>query len=218
MARIRNIDWRREDSVYAVASAAALALIAFLVAGTFGLVASPFGPAPSSAELAVPVRTAPAPTAAGETPGPSPVAAPAPSTPAAATASAGDVTPPRADIASAGGTEVTLLNDATITGTAADAASGVSEVVVSFTGGGEPSTVAAELSCRDATRRSCSWSADVPSAVGSYEVRATALDRSGNAGQSEPVRITVVDLGGAVADEEDGLLPRVGAALRSLIG
>lgn len=221
-ARIERLDWRRQDSVYAAASLAAVALIAFLVAGTFGLVASPFGPTPSSADLAVPVRTAPAPEDGNGLAGPSPAAAPEPAPPAVtAAASATDRTAPTAAITSSGGTEITLLQRSRIAGTASDAATGVSEVVVTFERNGERVTAAAELGCRDATRRSCTWSTDVPAVAGSYVVTATAVDRAGNTGESDPVQITVVNIGGPVqeaTDAEDGLLDEVTSLLRSLVG
>ena len=53
-------------------------------------------------------------------------------------------------------------------------------------------TVKARVTCRNTTKRRCTWTAAVPTQPGNYLVIAEARDRAGNRRQSGPVFITVV--------------------------
>ncbi len=79
-----------------------------------------------------------------------------------------------------------------ITGTAADALSGIDAVTVTYTPyfGGTSVQRTATVSCSDGSRTSCTWSAATPGA-GVYTARATITDRAGNTGQSEAAIISV---------------------------
>ena len=70
---------------------------------------------------------------------------------------------------------ITLGRNAKIPGTASDALSGVRSVRVSYSPRllGSPTTVNATLTCPNANRRSCTWTAPVPQVLGLY--RATAV-------------------------------------------
>lgn len=96
---------------------------------------------------------------------------------------------------------VSATESSKVTGTASDAGSGVDKVIVTFDrGSGDATSVPASVSCSDASRTSCAWSADVPDLAGDYEVTAHVTDRSGNASTTEPTQLTSVNPGGAVDD------------------
>lgn len=199
-----KFDWRREDSAYAAATLFAAALVGFLVAGTFGLVASPFGSAeieqvPQVRQaLAVrtqPSETTPLPTGASATPSPTAAAPPS------------DSEAPSTTFTSAGGTSFSVAEPSMVHGTAADSGSGVHEVLVSFDPQeGETTTGPAKLTCEDAGRTKCTWTADVPPAVGDYTVTAHAIDRTGNVGEGASQEISVVNVGGTLRDLLGGVL------------
>jgi streptogramin lyase len=82
-------------------------------------------------------------------------------------------------------------------GTASDALSGVSSVQVRYQPIiiGQPLTVQATLTCTDATRRSCGWTAKTPS-LGLYSVVAQATDVAGTVDQPGASQILVIQLFG----------------------
>ena len=59
-------------------------------------------------------------------------------------------------------------------------------------GVGSISTVRADLSCSNVTRRYCTWVAQVPQEPSNYLVFAEAVDRAGNRRSTGPIAITVV--------------------------
>jgi hypothetical protein len=213
------VDWRREDSGYAAATLVAGAVVAFFVAGNFGLVPSPLAPA-------APVRRPPVRVAAlSSTPGATrstprstlvPVASTGP--PTSTSPASVDRQPPSVAFTTADGETITGVTEgATVQGTASDSGSGVRAVDVTF----EPSTggaseVSAELECTDVSHRSCSWSARVPGAAGNYTVRAKATDRDGNASTAGPIGISVVNPGGPIQDLTDDRL--VGTVVGVVVG
>ncbi len=211
-----TFDWRREDTAYAAATTVAAALVGFLVAGTFGLVASPFGSSqleqfPQVPTLAVRTRLVDA----------TPVAvAPAPSSPAGTpVAPPSDTSGPSTEFTSAGGTSLSVTQRSTVSGVASDLESGVHQVLVTFDPEqGDTTTVPADLRCDDATRTRCTWAADVPPLVGSYTVTANAIDRAGNVGAGTTQQITVVNAGGPVEDLLGGVVGGLGATLHDLLG
>lgn len=82
-----------------------------------------------------------------------------------------------------------------VEGTATDALTGVGSVTVRFsppepTGGAV--TVAATVTCEDATRRVCTWTAEPPAALRRYRVRAEAADRAGNLGDAGTIGVVVI--------------------------
>jgi hypothetical protein len=211
--------WRREDTAYAAAALAAAAVVVYFVIANFGLVPSPLtaGRPQAGGALAVPNLGAPGPEASS-TPAPrAPVAAPpVPTTPvrppsaAPSTGPAADRTPPTAHITTADGSQVSVTAPATVDGTAADAASGVASVTVTFTrgSGGGSTTAAAQTHCT-ASRRSCTWSVKPPAIAGQYTVSATATDRADNKSPASTISLTVVDGGNVVTtvtDVVNGLL------------
>jgi hypothetical protein len=204
--------WRREDTAYAAAALAAAAVVVYFVIANFGLVPSPLTPGRPLAggSLAVPNLGAPGP-AASSTPGPrAPVAAPPVPTPVRPPSASGsnrpaaDRTPPRAHITTANGMHVSVTAPATVDGTAADAASGVASVTVTFTrgAGGGSTTAAARMHC-DTSRRNCTWSVNPPAIAGQYTVSAVAVDRAGNKSAASTITITVVDGGSVVTTVTD---------------
>jgi hypothetical protein len=208
------VDWRREDWGYAAATLVAASFVAYLVAGNFGLVGTPFGRLDAGASPVTPAiafgRRTPS-TAVG-------VASPTPSSIGTPVATGRpqpsvDRSSPSADITSPGGTVVSVTQASKVTGTAQDEGSGVDKVTVTFDrGSGDSTTLPASLSCSDASRTSCTWSVDVPDLAGDYDVVAHAIDRSGNTTATEAKHVTVVNAGGTVED----LLP--GDAVDDLLG
>lgn len=79
-----------------------------------------------------------------------------------------------------------------VAGSSTDNASGVVAVDVRYINAvtGSTTTVAAALTCT-ANRKSCTWTAAVPSVPGSYEARASGRDRAGNVESPGP-RIGIV--------------------------
>jgi hypothetical protein len=214
---LAKLDWRREDSAYAAATLFAAALVGFLVAGTFGLVASPFGSAeieqvPRVQTLAIrtqPLDATPIPiTIPGTTPSPTTLAAPV------------DSSAPSTEFTSAGGTSFSVAEGSSVSGIARDVDSGIHQVLVTFDPEqGETTTGPADLACDDAARTRCSWSADVPPLVGDYTVTAHAVDRAGNVGEGASQQIAVVNICGPVEDllgGDGGLVGGLGASVNSL--
>jgi hypothetical protein len=212
------VRWEREDAAYGAATIVAAALVAYFTIGNFGLVPSPLAPRGLGAvrPIGVPslqaaggVASRPSATAAvvpSVAAGQKPPAASQPPRPAAS-----DRTAPRADITTPGGTQVQVTQPATVDGTATDLAAGVRDVTVTFqpTSGGAPTVVPAKVSCSDATRRNCTWSAAVPSVAGAYNVTARAVDRASNAATAGPIDMTVLNGGsvvGTVTDVVGGLV------------
>lgn len=216
MRHVDHFDWRREDWGYAAATTAAAFLVAYLVAGNFGLVRSPFvadeldGPSASVPALAV-SRSSRNPSSAPASPGP----APATATPLAP---ATDLSPPSTQIDSAGGTVLSVTESSKVTGVASDTRSGVDRVMVAFASGpAEPRVVPATVTCTDSSRTNCTWTVEVPDLAGDYTVTPQVTDRAGNVAFGMPVDMTVVNLGGLVED----LLGRSGllnAVLKGLLG
>jgi hypothetical protein len=212
------LDWRRDDWGYAGGTIVAAGLVAFLVAGNFGLVRSPFTPAeldpapvqiPAlvvgnraslTAPMPLPTHTAPARSAPAEAP------------------SERDLAPPTGDVNS-GGTTVSVAQGSTISGVANDVDSGVNQVLAIFDdGSGEPKRVPATVTCEDASRTSCSWTARVPDVIGNYTVAAQLTDRAGNVGVTDTQEFTAVNLGKAVEDLTDGLLATLTTLGAALLG
>lgn len=215
-----KFDWRREDTGYAAATIFAAALVGFLVAGTFGLVASPFGsaeiePSPQVQTLAVrSTRTVDATSV--------PTSAPVATRSVTPVAPPADSAGPSTEFTSAGGTSVSVAERSTVSGLARDLDSGIHQVLVAFDPEqGDTTTVPADITCDDAARTRCTWSADVPPLVGDYTVNAHAIDRAGNVGDGASQQITVVNLGGPVQDllgGVGGLVGGLGAAVTTLLG
>jgi hypothetical protein len=106
-----------------------------------------------------------------------------------------------------------------VDGVATDAESGVQRVVVTFAPAeGEPIVVPATVTCDDAERTSCRWSAPVPGLIGSYAVTANVTDRSGNATRTGPTNMTVVNAGETVEELTTNLLSGLALLLRGLSG
>ena len=214
--------WEREDAAYGAATIVAAALVAYFVIGNFGLVPSPLAPGGLGAvrPIAVPSLLA---TGAGLRPTSTAVAvvpsvAAGPLSPAASPTprpAASDRTPPLAAISTPGGTQVEVTQPATVQGTARDRGTGVRDVAVTFqpASGGAPTVVPAKVSCSDATRRDCTWSADVPAVAGTYNVTARAVDRASNAATAGPIDITVVDGGSVVGTVTDAVSGLIGGLL-----
>ena len=201
--------WKREDTIYAAAALAAATVVAYFVIANFGLVPSPLAPTrPGSGAIAVP-DLGPRASATSGTPRarqsavavarvPTPVRLPPAASP---TRPAADRTPPTARFTTAGGTQFSLTSPSTVDGTASDAAAGVGSVNVTFTRGtgGGTTTAAARVACSDASRRSCTWSADVPDVAGQYDVTVRSTDRAGNPSAPASISITVVNGGDVVS-------------------
>ncbi len=207
------MDWRREDSAYASATVVAAAVVGFLIAGNFGLVPSPFVPptsagAPAAAQSLAPRARTSVGTPATEAPGS------APGTQSPATPSSGDRTPPAAELTTAAGTVVSATQGSRVSGVATDDDSGVDRVLVTFTPStGDDVTVPATVTCNGPSRTNCTWTAEVPGLIDTYEVSAQATDRSGNVATTDPRSITVVNLGGAVDDLTTDLLKELAVLL-----
>ena len=213
-----RFDWRREDTIYAAATAVAAAFIAFLVAGTFGLVQSPFG----SATIARPPQlTTLAARAAAQSAEATPSGTAAPTTAPTATPDqpVGDRSAPSATITSEPGASLSVTEGSTVTGAARDDSSGVRDVIVVFDDAqGQTTPVAAQVKCDDTKRTTCTWTAEVPSVAGSYTVTPHAVDRAGNVGQGQAQEITVVNVGGPVEDLLGGVGSLVGGLGATLLG
>jgi hypothetical protein len=213
------VRWEREDAAYAAATIVAAALVAYFVIGNFGLVPSPLAPRGLGAvrPIAVPSLQAlgagPRPTVTAVAVVPSVAAGPlSPAASPTPRPAASDRTPPLVAISTPGGTQVDVTQPAAVEGTATDRGTGVRDVAVTFrpASGGAPTVVPAKASCRDASRRDCTWSAGVPAIAGTYNVTARAVDRASNAATAGPIDITVVNAGGLVGTLTDGVGGLVG--------
>lgn len=216
------MDWRREDWAYAGGTVVAAALVAYLVAGNFGLVRVPFTPpAVDGAPVRVPALASSSTTTSPATPEPVTIVAPRKS-PLTTEVLSNDVAAPSAAIESAGGATISVTEGSTIEGHAMDLGSGVRDVVAIFTpASGDPVRVPATLHCPNPDRLACAWTAAVPDLVGSYTVTAEVTDREGNVGLAEAKDVTVVNLGKLVEGLDDGLaatLTAVGGLLGGLLG
>jgi hypothetical protein len=200
--------WRREDSAYAAAAIAAAAVVVYFIIGNFGLVPSPLGTGRAGTRSAIAVPNLTVGSATTSSSGrqlatavpPVPTAVrPLPAAPP--TRPAVDRTPPVARITTSNGTQLSLTTPSTIDGTASDADSGIRDVTVTFTrsSGGGATTVPGHVTCTNASRRTCSWSANVPTIAGQYTVTASAVDRRGNASRPASISITVVNGGDVVS-------------------
>jgi len=196
--------WRREDYGYAVATLAAVAFVAYLIAGNFGLVPSPLGrgrtdglPQTEVAALAfsnLDGRTLPTPSIA---PVPAPIhregredRSPLPAK-------------PTIEINTKSGTQVTLAQKATVIGRIF-APAGYRAVIVSFKQTtGNPADVVASPSCYEPGK--CTWSVPVPTTLGTYQVRAGIVDKLGRAAMSNTITITVVNAGNVVGGVVNGV-------------
>jgi hypothetical protein len=222
------VQWTGADTRYAAATAGAFALVAYLIAGNFGLVPSPLtGLRRQPISVAVPAlnfaltqaANAPAPsvpTAALDivlpaTPPPPPVPPPPPPQP--------DTTGPDTSFTTADGAVLSPLDEGgpAVTGSATDAGSGVAAVTVTFVPAtGEPLVRSASLDCASPDARACDWRAASPEVPGTYTVTAQATDRVANVGPaSQPITVAVVSAGaqdgsGGVIDS---LLDTVGGLL-----
>lgn len=215
-----RLDWRREDWGYAGATMVAAVLIGYIVAGNFGLVRSPFSPAQiDGSSVEIPRLAASSQQAQDGIPAdPTSTGGGTPSVPAP-TAPTRDLVPPTAHIDTPGGTSLSLTQGAEVSGSAADEGSGVDRVVVHFEPTvGTPTTVAAVVTCDGRARRSCTWTASVPDAAGSYTISARVTDIAGNAGMSGSKEITVVNVGGILEDLTDGLTGTLDGVGRALLG
>ncbi len=96
-----------------------------------------------------------------------------------------DLGDPAATINGAGGLMLTIGRGARLTGRASDALAGVRSLRVSYSPQliGASTTVNATVTCSDASRRSCTWSATLPQTLGIYRATAVATDR---ASRSQP--------------------------------
>ena len=208
------MDWRREDWAYAVVTIVAAALVGFLIAGNFGLVPSPFVPptsarAPAAVTGSITSRERNSPTNIGtQLPVPGPTSRmPTPS-------ASGDTTAPTGELSTPSGTVVSATQGSRVSGVAADDASGIDRVMVTFTSSsGDPVTVPATVTCGQPSRTNCTWTAEVPGLLDTYEVVAQVTDRSGNIASTERRTITVVNLGSAVDDLTTDLLKELAALL-----
>lgn len=207
---------RREDKIYAAATAVAGGVVVFLTIGNFGLVPSPFA-APASETLrpvVVPAfqalsvtrndaggsaSRAPVPVIPALPQAPGPISPPAPNP---------DTVAPAVTIGTPDGAVVSLSGDA-IQGVASDDRSGVAKVSVTFTPAiGEPTVVTADLACTAGLN--CTWSVAPPAAVGRYDVTAEGTDMAGNTATDGPRSVTVVE-----AEPEGGL---VGSTVDTVVG
>jgi len=196
--------WRREDYGYAAAAVAAVAFLAYLIAGNFGLVPNPFGlgraDALPQAEVAGLVIANPARTLPPVSVAPKPV-------PAGPRSQRGDKTPPLAGptvrIDTKSGTTVQVVQKATVLGRVL-APAGVRQVVVQFS---SPSagvaTAVATTHCASATN--CSWSVAVPNTLGTFRVIAVATDKLGRTALSNQITLTVVNPGNVVGSVVQGV-------------
>lgn len=221
------MDWRREDTRYAAAVAAAAALVGYLVAANFGLLPSPFvadaAPRPPAVALAPPPASLPPtpPPAGGGvavllpptgTSGPRPTTAPIT-----------DRTPPTSRFTTEGGQlSLGLTSEgAPITGVSTDTRSGVSRVLVTFQRTvTDATTTEASLDCTE-DRRRCTWRVDPPAVAGQYTVRVRAIDAAGNAERTGPAPITITIVTTTTDPEESpapGIVDGLVGTVRGLLG
>lgn len=92
-----------------------------------------------------------------------------------------DDVPPASAFSTRDGAVLVRLAGQTVAGSSRDDASGVDQVLVTFTPlVGSPATLRATLTCDQADRRVCNWTSSLPPLPGRYEVNARAVDVSGN--------------------------------------
>jgi len=223
--------WRREDYGYAAAALAAVAFLAYVVAGNFGLVPSPLGrghaEALPQAEVAGLVISNPA------TARPLPIVDVAPPTSAptspttAPSASRTPLAAPSVYIDTPSGTKVGVMSNQTVVGRVA-APAGLTQVRVQYSSMSSGVTTAvATTHCASATN--CTWSAPVPQTAGSFKVIALGTDKTGRTALSNTITITVVNppnvLGGVPGvgssgggSPVSGAASTLGEAVNSLLG
>jgi hypothetical protein len=191
--------WRREDYGYAAATLAAVLLVAYLIAGNFGLVPSPLrrgraGGLPQ-ADVAALIVTNPA----GQRPLPVPGVAPAPLPREVRSDKPDAFAAPSVVIDTKSGTQVTLAEKASVLGRTL-APAGVRNVKVTFMpSSGTPTTVLAFGKCTDSSYRACNWDVSVPALVGTYKVSAVVTDKTGRTAKSNTITISVVNAGTVVS-------------------
>lgn len=212
------MDWRREDTGYAAATVVVVAFVGYLLAANFGLVPSPLAPLldgapPAAASVAAPPDV----SVSTELPAPPP-ASPAVDRPSATLppASAGitDTAEPAVSTTTQDGTVFGIAEPATVEGRASDASSGVDEVLVTFLSSAGSQVVPADVTCSGPGRRTCTWTAEVPSVLASYSVSAQAVDAAGNSAKTKPIDVTVVNTGRTV----DQLGETAGRGPNALVG
>jgi hypothetical protein len=183
-----------------VATVAVVAFVGYLLAANFGLVPSPLTPLLGGTAPAIATISAPADVAtAVSIPEPPPAAVDRPpAIPPPASAGPTDTADPAVKLITEDGASFGVTEAAQVTGTATDTGSGVGDVTVVFKTASGTSSVPAKVSCTDASRRACTWTATVPGVLANYVVSAKATDREGNVGSSKTIDITVVNAGGAV--------------------
>ena len=211
------VDWRREDTGYAVAAAAALAFLIYLLAANFGLVPSPLAPlqasrsnvtiqSPALVDIPlIPKAAATVRTAVGHAIKP------------VTQHVIGDTTAPIVSILTKTGTQVSLAEPGLVQGVATDAGSGLDKVVVAFVNGSQKTLVAASTTCGSGATKQCTWTAPVPGAIGGYSIVAQAVDKAGNIKQSAPIDLTVVNTGSTVKQVTD-VVGRVPTVLDKTVG
>jgi len=193
-------NWRKQDTRFAVATVLMAALNLYLVVANIGLVPLPLTSAPTAKALLVPAIATSPPTrlsaklpVAAATLGTT-VTAKVPPRSVGPPVKAPDKTPPHVVIETPNSSVVGSSGSATLDGTASDAASGVASVTVRFTNEtGMVTDAKADLRCRDASYRSCTWSVTAPETVRVNDTAvATASDRAGNEAESAPVTFTAL--------------------------
>lgn len=210
---------RREDKIYAAATAVACGVVVYLTVGNFGLVPSPFAAPASNTLRPVEVPTFQALAASANQRGGPANAGAVPVIPGVSGRAAPAVPPPAPNpdtVAPAvkigtpdDGAVISLSGDA-IQGVASDDRSGVGLVEVTFTpsAGEAAKVVRADLACTAGL--DCTWSAAPPAIAGTYSVEAKATDLAGNTATDGPRSVTVVE-----AQPEGGL---VGGAVGTVTG
>lgn len=220
----RRFSWRREDTRYALAVAGAGALVTFLLAVNFGIPGRPRQTvAGHSAQMRAYVdpvadrvqEVEPRTDVAAEgTDIVSLVVAQPPAGNAVDTNRGSTTTTQPGDrsapVSSTVGGQVALL--APVSGQALDDGAGVDRVEVTFRPTvGSAITRAADVRCADGSRRRCTWTAQAPSAAGSYDVTSVAYDRAGNV-ERQPKTATVVVVASVTGGQSSssGLIGTIG--------
>lgn len=190
--------WHREDFGYLAGVVGAAAVVLYVVFGNFGLIPSPFSAPSTQPEVLsaiAPVLAESAPVRGIEV---DRVAAPGPVTPpkkaVSPPARSTDQAAPEITLTTEPGAVFGIAEPAAVLGTAEDSGEGIEKVLVTFSpAAGSDQTVTADLDCSDASRRSCSWSAEAPALIAAYTVTAEAFDRAGNTSPGKSVDIAVVN-------------------------
>jgi hypothetical protein len=195
------VDWRREDTGYAAAAVGAVGFVVYLLAANFGLVPSPIaglgGAQAAEAAIQIPpdVRVG---SVGNDLPPVAPATAQPMAEPVTPSPIARDELRPTLAFSTEDGASFGVTVPATIEGRAADASSGVDKVFVTFKSQGQEWKVPAKVTCTDASRRNCTWTAEVPGVLADYDVSAKGTDRAGNEGSAKDIGVTVVNTGGVV--------------------